>query len=102
MKSACIGACKNNGGICQGCHRTMAEIVNWASSSDKQREHILSQLAGQEATHQCPSCRQPSHCDISVGKSTCWCFNLEEREIATELQGKSCLCRRCLEKTPLV
>lgn len=50
MKSPCRAACKNNGGICSGCHRTMEEIVQWKDKSDAQRDAIIEQLVGNDST----------------------------------------------------
>ncbi|MEH0664730.1 DUF1289 domain-containing protein [Vibrio scophthalmi] len=104
MKTPCIAACKNNSGICSGCHRTMDEIVQWSQHSDEQRDHIMDSLSGQQSTHTCPQCASPTQCDISLGKSTCWCFSLEERDKSTLNDDTSrdlCLCRRCLSALPL-
>ncbi|WP_082712373.1 cysteine-rich CWC family protein [Vibrio tritonius] len=100
MKTPCKAACKNNGGICSGCLRTIPEIMNWRDADEETRHHIMDTLAGITSTHLCPSCQQPAQCDIAAGKSSCWCFALEERE-ATETNTDLCLCRACLEKQPL-
>ncbi|UUM32704.1 DUF1289 domain-containing protein [Vibrio japonicus] len=101
MKSPCVAACKNNGGICSGCHRTMDEISQWRHLSDEQRDSAMNTLAGKEATHQCPSCDNNAVCDISLGKETCWCFELEERDTSTLQKSNTCLCRKCLSKLPI-
>ncbi|WP_084715795.1 cysteine-rich CWC family protein [Vibrio galatheae] len=100
MKTPCIAACKNNEGICSGCHRTMDEIVNWRHFSDQQRDEIIGNLSGRLTTHTCPSCNQPAQCDISQGKSSCWCFGLEKRDTESLAAHDSCLCRKCLSKLP--
>lgn len=94
MKSPCIAACKNNDGICSGCHRTMSEILNWSKMSDTERESIMDKLSSKNATHDCPECNAQTHCDIAAGKETCWCFSIEKREL--DDQHKNCLCRKCL------
>ncbi|WP_086983746.1 cysteine-rich CWC family protein [Vibrio aphrogenes] len=99
MKTPCIAACKNNGGICAGCHRTVAEIREWRMMTDQQHQQIIEQLQGQQHTHFCPQCAEPSHCDLAAGKTSCWCFQLEERERSPS--PHTCLCRSCLEKQPL-
>ncbi|ELK2034527.1 cysteine-rich CWC family protein [Vibrio vulnificus] len=100
MKTPCVAACKNNDGICEGCLRTVTEIANWSRLNDLQREEIMAQLDGRTATHECPSCTKPTQCDIAQGKTHCWCFDLEEREVSVSSKGL-CLCRRCLEKAPI-
>ena len=99
MKSPCRAACKNNGGICSGCHRTMEEIVYWHDKSDAQRNAIIEQLIGNDSTHSCPECGTKAHCDIEAGKETCWCFDTEIRDVPDV--GSLCLCRKCLEKKPV-
>ncbi len=99
MKSPCRAACKNNGGICSGCHRTVEEIVQWQDKTDEQRDSLVEQISGSNTTHSCPECGTQSHCDIAAGKETCWCFDVETRDVAKE--GQACLCRKCLEKKPV-
>ncbi|EDP60598.1 cysteine-rich CWC family protein [Vibrio sp. AND4] len=101
MKSPCRAACKNNGGICSGCHRTVEEIVQWKDKSDAQRDAIIEQLVGNNTTHSCPECGTNAHCDIAAGKKRCWCFDIEARELSNSEAGQVCLCRRCLEKKPV-
>ncbi|MCG9576260.1 cysteine-rich CWC family protein [Vibrio tubiashii] len=100
MKTPCIAACKNNDGICSGCHRTMDEIVNWRHLSDQERDQVMANLSGKTSTHNCPSCHQPAQCDISQGKSTCWCFEIEKRDTSDLPKTGTCLCRKCLSKLP--
>ncbi len=99
MKSPCRAACKNNGGICSGCHRTVEEIMQWKDKTDQQRDALIEQISGNQTTHTCPECGAPTHCDITAGKETCWCFDVEARDVTEERQ--SCLCRNCLEKKPV-
>jgi len=101
MKTPCIAACKNNGGICGGCHRTMNEIIGWKSLSDEQREQVMQNLSSEGATHQCPKCDQPAQCDISAGKETCWCFELEKRDTSGVPKQGLCMCRKCLSALPI-
>ncbi|WP_084659801.1 DUF1289 domain-containing protein [Vibrio sonorensis] len=101
MKTPCVAACKNDGGICSGCYRTMDEIINWKSFSDEQREQIMNRLDKSESTHECPTCGEPTHCDISQGKETCWCFDIERRDTSKVEKCGSCMCRRCLSQLPL-
>ncbi|TVO32957.1 cysteine-rich CWC family protein [Vibrio algivorus] len=100
MKTPCIAACKNNSGICSGCHRTMGEILQWSKMDDDAHSQVMAKLNGEKNTHACPECGDNTFCDIAAGKETCWCFEVEEREI-TETYDV-CLCRRCLEKKPIV
>jgi predicted Fe-S protein YdhL (DUF1289 family) len=46
MKSPCIRQCKLDvhKEVCEGCGRTKAEIVNWASFTDAQRDRIMLRL----------------------------------------------------------
>ncbi|CAE6934363.1 cysteine-rich CWC family protein [Vibrio alginolyticus] len=99
MKSPCRAACKNNGGICSGCHRTIEEIIQWKDKTDEQREVLIDQITGNDATHECPECNTQAHCDIAAGKETCWCFEVEVRDLPSK--GQLCLCRKCLEKKPV-
>ncbi|WP_284193867.1 cysteine-rich CWC family protein [Vibrio zhanjiangensis] len=96
MKTPCIAACKNNGGICNGCHRTIDEIVNWKEFSDLKREEIINTVAGHLCDHLCPACHEPATCDISQGKESCWCFSVEERIHPSNVSNDLCLCRKCL------
>ncbi|WP_105903186.1 cysteine-rich CWC family protein [Vibrio gangliei] len=99
MKTPCIAACKNNGGICSGCHRTMDEILQWRHLDDVEHQQVIDKLQGAQHTHACPECGNNSFCDLAAGKKTCWCFHVEEREITQ--QHDTCLCRACLEKQPI-
>ncbi|MDF2153500.1 cysteine-rich CWC family protein [Vibrio sp. CAU 1672] len=101
MKSPCRAACKNNAGICSGCHRTMEEIAEWKDITDHQRDEIVKQISGHVSTHLCEECDKPMHCDISAGKSRCWCFELEPRDLSGSGNDKRCLCRKCLEQKPI-
>lgn len=40
MQSPCIRQCTLVDKVCQGCKRTLDEIVNWTSYTDKQRQQI--------------------------------------------------------------
>ena len=44
-------------------------------------------------THKC-TCGKPVRCEIELGKSECWCFNVQVK--STLAQGDKCLCRKCL------
>ncbi|WP_305374379.1 DUF1289 domain-containing protein [Photobacterium leiognathi] len=100
MKTPCVAKCKNNDGICSGCLRTMKEVVEWQAFDDQTRETIMQEIKGQPTTHQCPQCGKPASCDISAGKSTCWCFELDKRD-TIDCPSGACLCRECLSKQPL-
>ena len=40
--SPCIGVCTIDvGGLCEGCHRSIAEIASWLHYDDDQRLHLI-------------------------------------------------------------
>ncbi len=40
--SPCIGICALDAqGLCEGCHRTTAEIARWSQMSDAERQHVM-------------------------------------------------------------
>jgi predicted Fe-S protein YdhL (DUF1289 family) len=40
--SPCIGVCSlDDAGLCEGCHRSSAEIAGWIHFSDQQRQHLM-------------------------------------------------------------
>ena len=40
--SPCIGVCSLDAqGICEGCHRSVAEIASWLHLDDDQRLHLI-------------------------------------------------------------
>lgn len=42
VQSPCIGVCTINGeGLCDGCLRTVDEIMRWLAMDDAQREHLM-------------------------------------------------------------
>jgi predicted Fe-S protein YdhL (DUF1289 family) len=49
--SPCIGVCALDGaGVCEGCHRSVAEIARWSQMSDDERLHLMEVvLPGREA-----------------------------------------------------
>ncbi|MBW3695981.1 DUF1289 domain-containing protein [Vibrio sp. T187] len=102
MKTPCVAACKNNGGICSGCYRTMNEIVGWKDLDESERQDIMNRLGEASSTHTCPQCDKPAQCDISAGKETCWCFELEKRDTSQVAQTGTCMCRHCLSKLPIL
>ncbi|MGF1908454.1 cysteine-rich CWC family protein [Vibrio kasasachensis] len=101
MKSPCIAACKNNAGMCSGCHRTMNELTAWRELSEDQQSTRIAEIMGITSTHSCPSCQEKSYCDISAGKSTCWCFEIEKRDLSNIHSNEACLCRKCLSLLPI-
>ncbi|CAH6799333.1 conserved hypothetical protein [Vibrio chagasii] len=101
MKTPCRAACKNNGGMCSGCFRTMDEIIGWKGLSESERESVMNNLSGISSTHQCPQCNEPAQCDISAGKETCWCFELEKRDTSSVPKFGVCMCRKCLSELPI-
>ncbi|MGF1755871.1 DUF1289 domain-containing protein [Vibrio makurazakiensis] len=102
MKTPCVAACKNNGGICSGCKRTMNEIIGWKNLSDPERQDIMDNLSEDGSTHSCSQCNQPAQCDISAGKETCWCFELEKRDTSKIEKTGTCMCRNCLSELPIL
>jgi len=46
----CLRVCvmDNNSGFCQGCFRTLDEILNWPACSNPQRREIMAKLAGRK------------------------------------------------------
>ncbi|MFA0567945.1 DUF1289 domain-containing protein [Vibrio gallaecicus] len=101
MKTPCKAACKNEGGICSGCHRTINEIMGWGKLSDDDRKIIMDKLDGTSTTHTCPQCEKSAQCDISMGKETCWCFELEKRDTSSVPKAGLCMCRNCLTALPV-
>ncbi|WP_194437139.1 cysteine-rich CWC family protein [Vibrio fluminensis] len=101
MKTPCIAVCKNNGGICSGCLRTINEITQWRHLDEKIQINKISQIRGQNSTHHCPSCGDASFCDISAGKDHCWCFDIEKRDLTDSPKANLCMCRRCLSSLPI-
>ena len=42
VPSPCIGVCSLDGhGLCEGCHRTSAEIGAWSQMSDADRQRVM-------------------------------------------------------------
>lgn len=42
VTSPCVGICAlDRDGLCEGCHRTSAEIAGWLAMSDDQRRHLM-------------------------------------------------------------
>ena len=101
MKTPCIAACKNEGGICIGCKRTITEIIEWKSMTDEKRDKVMDRLSGKSSSHECPECQKTAQCDIKMGKETCWCFDLETRDVGTVSENSACLCQHCLAKKPI-
>lgn len=67
--------------------------------NDEAHSQVMAKLSGETSTHSCPECGSNTFCDIAEGKDTCWCFEVEEREITETFDA--CLCRRCLDKKPV-
>ncbi len=101
MKSPCNATCKNNAGICNGCFRTIDEIIEWKNKSDHERNVLMDKLSGQQNTHECAHCKRLTFCEISAGGSHCWCFDLEKRNTSTLGKLDKCLCRHCLTQLPV-
>lgn len=49
--SPCIGVCSlGDDGLCEGCHRTSAEIARWSQMNDDERLQLMEKvLPGREA-----------------------------------------------------
>jgi predicted Fe-S protein YdhL (DUF1289 family) len=40
--SPCVGICSlDESGLCEGCHRSAAEIARWPQMNDDQRLHVM-------------------------------------------------------------
>ncbi len=40
--SPCVGICSlDAAGLCEGCHRTTAEIARWSQMNDDERLHLM-------------------------------------------------------------
>lgn len=101
VKTPCVAACKNEGGICSGCYRTIDEIVQWQHVTEQERDLAMKALSGELSSHVCPQCGENAQCDISAGHETCWCFKLEKRDTSDLKKGDPCLCRKCLSRLPI-
>lgn len=43
--SPCIGVCSlDEQGLCEGCHRTTAEIARWSQMNDDERLHLMERV----------------------------------------------------------
>jgi predicted Fe-S protein YdhL (DUF1289 family) len=42
--SPCIGFCRLFYGVCEGCHRTAAEIACWRDMNEGERQTVLTQV----------------------------------------------------------
>ncbi|MNF50950.1 hypothetical protein D3C85_173260 [compost metagenome] len=49
--------------------------------------------ASAPVTHSCPECKSAVKCEIAQGKNTCWCFNVQARNVEW---NDVCLCKKCL------
>ncbi|PMG38116.1 hypothetical protein BCU97_09345 [Vibrio splendidus] len=79
----------------------MDEIIGWKDLSEDKRESVMNNLSGINSTHQCPQCSEPAQCDISAGKETCWCFELEKHDTGSIPKAGVCMCRKCLSELPI-
>jgi predicted Fe-S protein YdhL (DUF1289 family) len=52
IATPCVKVCIVDGasGLCLGCWRTLSEIGGWSGLSDAERERIMAELPGREAT----------------------------------------------------
>jgi predicted Fe-S protein YdhL (DUF1289 family) len=46
VDSPCTGYCRTENGVCQGCGRTIDEIMVWQSLSDEEKEEIIERVEG--------------------------------------------------------
>ena len=53
VPSPCISLCRmrESDGLCEGCWRTLDEIVNWSQMRDAQKREVWSQLAQRSHFH---------------------------------------------------
>lgn len=51
--SPCISVCRmdGDGGLCQGCYRSLDEIAAWSTMSDDQRRVVWSAVLQREQSH---------------------------------------------------
>lgn len=50
--SPCVGICSlGDDGLCQGCHRTGAEIARWSQMGDDERLRIMEVVLPSRETH---------------------------------------------------
>lgn len=46
LRSPCVALCKlDENEICQGCHRTIDEILSWSTASDCEKKQIIDRVA---------------------------------------------------------
>ena len=51
--SPCIGICAlDDDGLCQGCHRTSAEIARWVQMDDGERLRLMERLPARAGTRE--------------------------------------------------
>lgn len=75
----------------------MDEIIGWKGLSESERDSVMDSLSGASSTHQCPQCNAPAQCDISAGKETCWCFELENVILVVSQKAVfACVASACL------
>lgn len=41
VESPCVGVCRMQNGLCEGCGRTLGEIAEWSMAGDDRRREIL-------------------------------------------------------------
>lgn len=59
-------------------------------------KELLSKIgASPVVTHSCPKCEHPVRCDISLGKTTCWCFSVQSKGLE---MNDLCMCKSCLKE----
>lgn len=99
MHSPCVKKCNLRNKICEGCIRTIDEIVNWKNMPESQHLKVINEIKGNISTHNCPECGGPAYCAMEDGKSAnlCWCMNIKPKEKYDNIHNE-CLCRICLKE----
>lgn len=100
MSSPCIQRCRDVGGLCAGCGRTLDEIAHWSVLSAQRQQQVRDELEGRRQTHHCPDCGGPAFCALRAGEpvASCWCNQARPLTAALPAAGSPCLCRRCLAR----
>lgn len=50
--SPCIGICSlDDAGLCEGCHRSAAEIASWTRMNDDERLHLVEVVLPRREAH---------------------------------------------------
>jgi predicted Fe-S protein YdhL (DUF1289 family) len=50
--SPCVGICSlDDAGLCEGCHRSSAEIARWTQMNDDERLHLMEVVLPRREAH---------------------------------------------------